>query len=59
MITYYKDGRVEQELRRLGEGFDKKELEALLQVFGGSKLRSGIALLLGGEIEKIKEGKEN
>ena len=56
VITYYKDGRVDQELRRLGEGFDKEELEALLQVFGGNKLRSKIALSIGGEAEEILEG---
>ena len=58
VITYYKDGRVDQELRRLGEGFDNEELEALFQVFGGSSLRNGIASLIGGEAEEILEGKE-
>lgn len=58
VITYYKDGRVDQELKRLGEGFDKEELEALFQVLGGSKLRNEIALVIGGEAEKILEGKE-
>ena len=57
VITYYKDGRVDQELRRLGEGFDKEELEALLQVFGGSSLRNGIASLIGGQAQVILEGK--
>lgn len=54
VITYYKDGRVDQELRRLGDGFD---LEALLQVLGGSNLRDGITLLIGEEVKKILEGK--
>lgn len=57
VITYYKDGRVDQELRRLGEGFDKEELETLLQVFGGSSLRDGIASLIGGQAQAIMEGK--
>jgi hypothetical protein len=64
VITYYKGGRVDQELRRMGEGFDKEEMEALLQVLGGGSLRDGIAsLILEGkrQIEeiRIKEGEEN
>lgn len=51
-----KEGR--KPLRRLGEGFDKEELEALLQVLGGSSLRSGIASLIGEEAEIILEGKQ-
>lgn len=58
VITYYKDGRVDQELRKLGEGFDKEEMEALLQVLGGSSLRNGIASLIGGQAEVILEGKK-
>lgn len=58
VITYYKDGRVDQELRRMGEGFDKEEVEALLQVLGGSSLRDGIASLIGGQAEVILEGKK-
>jgi len=58
VITYYKDGRVDQELRRLGEGFNEEELEALFQVLGGSSLRDGITLLIGDEVKKILEGKE-
>lgn len=58
VITYHRDGRVEMELINLGEGFNEKELEALFQVLGGSKLRNEIALSIGGEAEKILEGKE-
>ena len=57
VITYYKDGSSDQELRRLGDGFDKEELEVLFQVFGGSKLRDGIASLIGGQAQAIMEGK--
>ena len=57
VITYYKDGRVDQELRKLGEGFSKEEVEALLQVLGGSSLKSGIALLIGEEAEEILKTK--
>jgi len=56
VITYYKDGRVDQEMRKLGEGFD---LEALFQVLGGSSLRDGITLLIGDKVKKILEGKEH
>lgn len=56
IITYYKDGRVDQELRKLGEGFDKEEMEALYRVLGGSSLRSGIASLIGEKAEVILEG---
>ena len=58
VITYYKDGRVDQELRKLGEGFGKEELEALLQVLGGISLRSGIALLIGEEAQATLEGNQ-
>jgi hypothetical protein len=57
VITYYKDGRVDQELRRMGEGFDKEEMEVLLQVLGGGSLRDGIASLIGGQAQVILEGK--
>ena len=56
VITYYKDGRVDQEMRKLGEDFD---LEALFQVLGGSSLRDGITLLIGDKVKKILEGKEH
>ena len=49
VITYYKDGRVDQELKKIGEGFGEEEAEALFQVLGGSNLRNGITLLMGKE----------